>query len=38
MGIHSSLNESMSPQVSGALFSILSDLNNIVVWMISSDF
>ena len=31
-----SLSDSMSPQVSGTLLSILADLNNAVVWMVST--
>ena len=30
------LSDSMSPQVSWTLLSILADLNNVVVWMVSS--
>ena len=33
---HWSLSDSKSPQVSKTLFSILADLNNAVVWTVSS--
>ena len=36
MVFHWSLSESKSPQVSRTLLSILSDLNNIVVWIVST--
>ena len=36
MVFHWSLSDSKSPQVSRTLFSILADLNNAVVWMIST--
>ena len=35
-GLHWSLSDNKSPQVSGTLLSILADLNNAVVWMIST--
>ena len=31
-----SLTDSKSPQVSGTLLSILADLNNVIVWMVST--
>ena len=36
MVFHWSLSEMKSPQVSMTLLSILTDLNNIVVWMVST--
>ena len=36
MVLHSSLSDSKSSQVSRTLLSILADLNNIVVWTVSS--
>ena len=33
---HCSLSDSNSPQVSRTLLSILADLNNAVVWMVST--
>ena len=36
MVFHRSLSDSKSPQVSRALLSILADLNNAVVWMVST--
>ena len=36
MGFHWRLSGSKSPQVSGTLLSILTDLNNIVVWTVST--
>ena len=33
---HRSLSDSKSPQVSRTLLSILADLNNVVVWMVST--
>ena len=33
---HWSLSDSKSPQVSKTLLSILADLNNIIIWMVSS--
>ena len=36
MVFHWSLNNSKSPQVSWTLLSILADLNNAVVWMVSA--
>ena len=35
-GFHWSLSDSKSPQVSRTLFSILADLNNAVVWIVST--
>ena len=36
MSFHWSLRESKSPQVSRTLLSILADINNAVVWMVST--
>ena len=36
MVYHRSLSDSKSPQVSGTLLSILADLNNVVVCMVSA--
>ena len=36
MIFHWSLSNNQSPQVSGTLLSILVDLNNVVVWMVST--
>ena len=36
MAFHWSLSESKSSQVSTTLLSILADLNNTIVWMVSS--
>ena len=36
MVFHWSLSDSNSPQVSRTLLSILADLNNVVVWMVST--
>ena len=36
MVFHWSLSDSKSPQVSRTLLSILADLNNVVVWMVST--
>ena len=36
MVFHSSLSNSMSLQVSSTLLSILADLNNVVIWMVST--
>ena len=36
MVFHWSLSESKSPQVSGTLLSILSVLNNVVIWMVNN--
>ena len=38
MFFHWSLNDSKSPKVSRTLLSILLDLNNAVVWMVSTPF
>ena len=37
MVFHRSLNDSKSPKVSKILLSILTDLKNAVVWMVSTD-
>ena len=36
MFFHWSLSDSKSPQVSRTLLSILADLNNVIVWMVST--
>ena len=36
MVFHGSLRDSKSPQVSRTFFRILADLNNVVVWMVST--
>ena len=36
MGVHWSLSDSKSPQVSGTLLSVLAVLNNVVIWMVST--
>ena len=36
MGFHRSLRDSKSPQVSRTLLSILADLNNAFIWMVST--
>ena len=36
MAFHWNLSDSKSPQIPGALLSILADFNNAVVWMVSA--
>ena len=36
MVFHCSLSDSKSPQISRTLLSILADLNNVVIWMVST--